>query len=455
MTRYRYLWVVLVAFALLAAACGDSDADTTTTTAADTAETTATTEAAPEPTPTTEAPPEEPAEVTADDFEAKDLGGIFIGPGDSVKIATLQSISGATASLGTDQVRGVKLAVEDKATINGHEIRLAFEEDDLCRSEGGTTGSQRIVSDPDVVGVVGTSCSGAGVPASKIVTEAGRVMISGSNTSPVLTEAGGVAGPAWNEGYYRTAHNDAVQGAAAAKFVFENLGLTKVATINDGDPYTQGLTTAFAVSFEALGGEIALATAVGPDDADMRPVLTEISASGAELIFFPIFQPAGDFVAGQAEEVSGLEDTVLMGADGLLSDTYVTLPQTKGMYFSGPAVPPTAAYSDFVVTYEERFGEPPIQAFHPHAYDAAMILFEAIEAVAQVKGDAMFIDLRDLRDALYATDHQGLTGHVVCNEFGDCADPIIQIFQNTDDTADIAAVRANSLAEFTPADLGQ
>jgi branched-chain amino acid transport system substrate-binding protein len=246
-----------------------------------------------------------------------------------------------------------------------------------------------------------------------------------------------------------------VQGAAAAKFVFENLGLTKVATINDGDPYTQGLTTAFAVSFEALGGEIALSTAVGPDDADMRPVLTEISASGAELIFFPIFQPAGDFVAGQAEEVSGLEDTVLMGADGLLSDTYVTLPQTKGMYFSGPAVPPTAAYSDMVVAYEDRFGEAPIQAFHPHAYDAAMILFEAIEAVAQVKGDAMFIDLRDLRDALYATDYQGLTGHVVCNEFGDCADPIIQIFQNTDDTPDIAAVRANSLAEFTPADLGQ
>jgi branched-chain amino acid transport system substrate-binding protein len=455
MTRYRYLWVVLVAFALLAAACGDSDADTTTTTAADTAETTATTEAAPEPTPTTEAPPEEPAEVTAADFEAKDLGGIFIGPGEGVKIATLQSISAATASLGTDQVRGVKLAVEDKATINGHEIRLAFEEDDLCRSEGGTTGAQRIVSDPEVVGVIGTSCSGAGVPASKIVTEANRVLISGSNTSPVLTEAGGVAGPAWNEGYYRTAHNDAVQGAAAAKFVFENLGLTKVATINDGDPYTQGLTTAFAVSFEALGGEIALSTAVGPDDADMRPVLTEISASGAELIFFPIFQPAGDFVAGQAEEVSGLEDTVLMGADGLLSDTYVTLPQTKGMYFSGPAVPPTAAYGDFVVAYEDRFGEPPIQAFHPHAYDAAMILFEAIEAVAQVKGDAMFIDLRDLRDALYATDYQGLTGHVVCNEFGDCADPIIQIFQNTDDTPDIAAVRANSLAEFTPADLGQ
>ncbi len=186
----------------------------------------------------------------------------------------------------------------------------------------------------------------------------------------------------------------------------------------------------------------------------MRPVLTEVAAAGAELVFFPIFQPAGDFIAGQAQEISGLEDTVLMGADGLLSDTYVVLPQTKGMYFSGPSVPPTDAYANLVSTYEERFGEAPIQAFHGHSYDAAMILFDAIEAVAQVQGDAMFIDLRDLRDALYQTDYQGVTGHIVCNEFGDCADPIIQIFQNTDDTPDIASVRENDVATYTPADLG-
>ena len=222
-----------------------------------------------------------------------------------------------------------------------------------------------------------------------------------------------------------------------------------MATINDGDPYTQGLTASFGVAFRNLGGEVVLDTAVGAADTDMRSVLTEAAAAGAELIFFPIFQPAGDFVAGQAKEVAGLEDVVLMGADGLLSDTYVVLPQTKGMYFSGPATPDTAGYVDFVAKYQAKYGEAPIQAFHAHAYDAVMVLLDAIESVAQVQGDAMYVDMQALRDALYATEHDGLTGHLVCDEFGDCADPKIQVFQNTDATPDITAVKANVLFTYT------
>ncbi|MGH8928291.1 MAG: branched-chain amino acid ABC transporter substrate-binding protein, partial [Acidimicrobiia bacterium] len=255
-------------------------------------------------------------------------------------------------------------------------------------------------------------------------------------------------------GYFRTAHNDAIQGAAAAKFVFEELGLTQVATINDGDPYTQGLTSAFEGPFEELGGTIVLSTAVTADQTDMRPVLTEVAAAGAELVFFPIFQPAGDFIAEQALEIAGLEETILMGADGLLSDTFVVLPQTEGMYFSGPTTPTTPEYDAFVAKYEETYGEAPIQAFHAHAYDATNMVFTAIETVAQVDGDTLVIDLQALRDELGSMTHNGLTGTLSCDEFGDCASPSINILQNTEDQADIEAVRNNVLATYTREDLG-
>lgn len=393
---------------------------------------------------------------TGGTVEVGDLGAITVAPDAPIKIASLQSISGDTASLGEDQVRGVELAIADKGEIDGHSIELAFDEDDMCNSEGGQTGATRIVADPDVVAVIGTSCSGAGVPASAVVSDANRVLVSGSNTSPVLTsDLAGTPGPEYHEGYFRTAHNDAIQGAAAATFVFDELGLTKVATINDGDPYTQGLTGAFEAAYEGLGGEIVVSTAVTPDQTDMRPVLTEIAAAGAELIFFPIFQPAGDFVAEQALEVAGLEDTVLMGADGLLSDTYVVLPQTKGMYFSGPQTPSTPAYDDFVAAYEEEYGEPPIQAFHAHAYDAAMMVFTAIENIAQEDSDGnLVIDLQGLRDELHSITYDGLTGTLKCDEFGDCAAPAIDIVRNTDDTPEISDVRANVLATYTREDLG-
>jgi branched-chain amino acid transport system substrate-binding protein len=381
------------------------------------------------------------------------LGTVEIAPGEPIKIATLQSISGATASLGQDQVRGIEIAFADvNNELLGHPIELQTE-DELCTAEGGTTAAQRVVADPQVVAIIGTSCSGAAVPAVEIVSEAGLVMISSSNTSPALTsDLEGTEGDAFQQGYLRVAHNDINQGQAAAEYVFNELGIQSVATIHDGDPYTEGLATAMGNSLTELGGEVALATAINKGDTDMRPVLTEVAASGAELIYFPIFQPEADFIAKQAKEVAGTAEMTLMAADGVLSDTFVTIPATEGMYFSGPASPTGGEYDEFVQKYRDEYGEAPIQAFHSHAYDAANILLAKIEEVAQEQDDGtLVIDRQALRDALYATEgFEGLTGTLTCDEFGDCADPKIDILQNTEEQKDIEAVRGNVLFTYEP-----
>lgn len=255
----------------------------------------------------------EPAEAgvgTVPEAPAEDLGQVTIEPGAPVEIASLQAISGAVTNLGTDQVRAVEIAIADRGgELLGHPLELAMSEDDLCSAEGGTTGAQRIIANPQIVAVIGTSCSGAGVPASEALSAAGILIISGSNTAPVLTatgyfsEEGAQRGEAWSYGYFRTAHNDEFQGRGAAQFSLEDLGVTQAATINDGDPYTQGLTSAYGGSFEEFGGEVVLATAVGKEQEDMRPVLTEVAASGAGLIFFPIFEPAGNFIVLQSPDV--------------------------------------------------------------------------------------------------------------------------------------------------------
>lgn len=388
-------------------------------------------------------------------FECTDpIGCVDIAPGEPIKIAALQAISGAVVSLGTDQVRGVEIAIDDRGgKLLGHDIQLIVE-DDLCSSEGGTTGAQKIVSDPKVIGIIGTSCSGAAVPAAQIMSEAGLVMISGSNTSPFLTSLGGQKGNAWQPGYFRTSHNDEVQGAAAAVFAYQQLGVRKAASIHDGDPYTQGLTMVFNQEFEKLGGEIVLATAINKGDTDMRPVLTSVAAAGAELVYFPIFQPEGDFIVKQSKEIEGFENIILMGADGLLSDTFVESvgQDGVGMYFSGPASPEGPAYDEFVRKYEQKYGERPIQAFHAHAYDAANILFKAIEETAVVEDDGTVHILRQaLRDYLYnLKDFQGLTGTLSCNEFGDCADPKITIVRLDDPAAGIEGLRKNVVFVYEP-----
>jgi branched-chain amino acid transport system substrate-binding protein len=433
-TWFRYL-ALLGALAVIIAACAPDDDDVVV-----------------EEPPPVEEPVDDEDEVEPEPVDEDPLGEWVIGPGEPIKIAAHQAISGDVIDLGSDQVRAIEIAIADRdGELLGHPIDLQVE-DDECRAEGGTAGAQRIVADPDVIGVIGTSCSGAAVPALGIYSREGMVMISGSNTSPSLTsDFQGNPGDAWEEGYYRIAHNDLTQGAAAARFAFDELGAQTAVAIHDGDPYTEGLTSAFRTSFEELGGEVVLFTGIDPDGTDFRAVLTEAAATNPDLVFYPIFQPAADFLTSQALEFDELADgDTLMGADGLLSDSFLVLPETENMYFSGPATPEGTAYEEFVGKYQEEYGELPIQSFHAHAYDSTNMLFAAIEEVATQDDDGnTVIGKQALRDALNATsDFEGLTGTLACDEFGDCAAPRITIVRRTADATTSDSVRANVLASY-------
>jgi branched-chain amino acid transport system substrate-binding protein len=363
-------------------------------------------------------------------FECTDpLGCVDVAPGDPVRIASALVISGPNTDLGTDSQYGVEIAIDFKGELMGHPLELQAE-DDGCSAEGGQTAGQKIVSDPSIVAVVGTSCSGAGVPMSKVISDAGYVMVSPSNTAPVLTDSA-----SHEAGYLRTAHNDKVQGKAMAEYAFSVLGVKSAAAIHDGDPYTEGLARVFADEFAALGGEVVEFTAVNKGDTDMRPVLTAVSAAGPpEFLYYPVFTAEGGFLTKQAKEVAGLEDTILAAADGMISDTAIEAvgEAGEGMYFSGPDLSFSGGvYDKFIAAYVEKYGSEPISVFHAHSFDAANMIFACVEQVAVQDNDGtLHIGRQALRDCLFATQNfAGITGNLTCDQYGDCADPKISVSQ--------------------------
>ena len=235
-------------------------------------------------------------------FECEDeIGCVTYASGEPIRIASSLVISGPNTSLGLDSQRGVELAIVIRGDVAGHSVELQAE-DDGCNAEGGQTSATKITSDPTIIAVVGTSCSGAGVPASEIIAQQGYAMVSPSNTAPVLTDAG-----THQDGYLRTAHNDKIQGAAMANFAYNELGARVAAAIHDGDPYTEGLASVFRDEFTALGGEIIAFEGVSPDADDMSPVLTSIVAAGTpDMIYSPVFIAAGANIVKQARETPGL-----------------------------------------------------------------------------------------------------------------------------------------------------
>lgn len=451
------IFALLLALAMVAAACGTDDdtgsGDTEATTSEAKSESTEATDA-----PTATEAKTESTEAMDEPPEAGPLGQVVIAPGQSIEIRSLNVLTGANATLGIPNQRGVELAIADFGQVAGHDVNLGTGLDDLCSAEGGQAGAQTIVSDPQVIGVIGTSCSGAAASASPLISAAGLVMISPSNTSPSLTsDLEGNVNPNYQPGYYRTAHNDLFQGRAVADFLFNTLGLTTAAAIHDGDPYTDGLATAFSDAFELLGGEIVVYTAVSVGDVDMVPVLTEVAAGAPQALFFPIFIAEGQFLAQQVAGIAGLEDTVLISADALISPAFMELPEAEGIYHSGPDLgygSNTNSHTGqdatgFLADYTAAYGEDPSAPFWAHSYDATTMLLTAIATVGVDIDGTLYVDRQDLRDELNATSFNGIIGAISCDAFGDCGAQKITIVLNND-TSDFAVSSSNVVYSFAP-----
>lgn len=371
------------------------------------------------------------APAFADAHCMDELGCVEVAPDDPIVIASILAMSGPASFYGADTLGGIELAILGRdGMLLGRDIELV-EEDSYCAAEGGQAAAQRVAADESIVGVIGTTCSGAAQGAMPIISEAGMLMISSSNTSPSLTNDDADAGGTYYPGYFRTAHNDLFQGAMGAKFAVEVLMAGAVATVHDGDPYTEGLAVVMANEFAGLNGDVVFQGAVSKGDTDMSAILTEIAASGPDLVYLPVFTPESEFLVSQAANTPGLENVRMMTADGSFNADFApNIGQAAaGVLMTGPHVAGDA-YQEFLAMWaEEQPGgtDSPPSGFHAHAYDGTNLLLDAIEAVAEEMDDGtLIIGRQALRDAMAAVeDYAGLTGTLTCQEaplyMGDCA----------------------------------
>jgi branched-chain amino acid transport system substrate-binding protein len=364
------------------------------------------------------------------------LGCVDIGPTDPIHIAYLFVVSGDNSTLGLDTKYGAELAVDDAGgKVLGHDIKFDGQ-DSQCSAEGGQTAGTKVAADKTVVAVIGTNCSSSARAAIPIVVQqAGLSMISPSNTAPDLTDPAQHAA-----GYFRTAHNDKVQGAVAAQFVKDQLKVNNAATIHDGSIYAKGLAGVFVDTFKQLGGTITAQEAVNVGDKDMKPVLTRIAATKPDLIYYPIFVPEGGAICNQIRDVAGMEKTLMMGADGIFSPDFLKAcgSNAAGMFWSSPNFAAFGSgYQDLVAKYLKKYNvKGTLAPFHAHSYDAMNMVLQALQKPGVVVTDAdgtLHVLKQALRDAIAATDMQGITGHIKCDPYGDCADPKIAIYQATAD----------------------
>ena len=378
---------------------------------------------------------------------------VVVAPDEPIEVRTLISLTGES-TLGESLRASMELAVDHFGPVHGHEVELGPVVDGMCNPDEGRAGAERIAAEPQVLGVVGTSCSSSSVAAMPVLSGAGLVMISPAATSPVLTsDLRGNPGSDYHPGFFRVSNNDLYQVQAVAGFAYDELGLRRMVTMHDGDVYTTTAARVFEAMFTERSGEVAFIGAVEKGQTDMTGLLAELAAAEPDGIFMPLFRAESEHFIPQLRAFEELE--VISGSSALVADV-LALPESAGVYFAGPpsregsnvngATDMTVdeALADFEAAYPEFAHVTPYWA---HAYDATTLLLAAIERAAiredgspltRLLGIAdegtLLIGRNALRRAMreVSEDFSGLTGELACDEFGDCAPGIQVIYHHTD-----------------------
>jgi branched-chain amino acid transport system substrate-binding protein len=339
-----------------------------------------------------------------------------IDEGSTIKIGYAGPMAGDYSAFGIDISQAGLLAVEDAGELDGFSFELLVE-DTQGSGEGGASVANLYVSDPDVVAIAGHTFSGSAAAAIPIYNEARLPMLSPSATRADLTEGD-------QDVFNRIPFTDDLQGQFAAEYLYNVLGVTKLAVMHDGDAYGKGVAEKVQEVFMGLGGEVVAVEAVTPGETDYSAVLTDVGSADPEAIYYGGYYPECAVIA-QGMPVAGMEDVILFSDDGSYGEAFIELAgeNAEGVYAASGAPLESAAKAEFDAYYESVYGDAPgaISTFTWHGYDVVDALIQAIKSVAILGDDGkLYIP----REALVAavnglTDYQGLTGLLTCNG-GEC-----------------------------------
>ncbi|MBO9334770.1 MAG: branched-chain amino acid ABC transporter substrate-binding protein [Roseiflexus sp.] len=390
---------------------------------------------APTPTPTPAQPTPAPAQPTpAPEQPTPATTPPPAGMTGTIKIATQSPLSGPQAALGVGLRNGAELGLEQLGktlTDMGFTVELApF--DDQAKPEVGSANAKNIISDNDILCLVGHLNSGVALASLPDYQAASLVMVSPANTNPKITESG-------YPNAFRIVGRDDVQGAVGEEFARTELKIQSVYIIHDKTDYGQGVAEFFRQNAEKNGIKV-LGFEGTEEKSVFDSILTPIQAANPDLIYFggiydqaaPLFKQARD---------RGIK-AAFLGPDGLDSPELLKVAgdAVKGMYYTSVAAPvsqfPDAA--KFAEDYQAKYKEaaPPFSA---QAYDAMGICIQAIANAAKAaNGKPTRAQVLDAMKKLGT--YKGITGTYEFNAKGDPVKGTYFVLQVSTEAGDPAEV---------------
>ena len=338
---------------------------------------------------------------------------------DTIKIGGIGVLTGPYALYGLSVQKGVDLYIGQlnaAGGINGKQVEVIWE-DDQGNPTVGIQAYNKLVENDGVVAILGAVLTGVTKAVAEYANDIKIPMITASATADDVTTD--------RPSVFRTCFYDSFQGVAIARYIAD-AGIKNTAVLYDnGDEYSTGLYNAFKTESELLGITISAAESASMKDVDFKSQLTNIKNANPEAVFLPYYGAPAALILRQANEIG--MNVQFFGADGI-SDIIDSITDTKLLtkmlytdHFTIDATSPMA--TKFFADYEAKYGEKPTVAFSATAYDAALVLTEAIKTAGTT-------EFGPVVDAIKNSQVQGVTGVIT---FNDHNDPVKSVYFMTFD----------------------
>ena len=224
-----------------------------------------------------------------------------------VKIGVYLPLTGQNAFGGQLELDGVRLAHKEMPKVLGRDVELVVVDNKSDKVEAGNA-VKRLIERDNVSAIIGTYGSSLALAGGEVAEKGKTPAVGTSCTNPLVTMG--------KKHYFRVCYIDPWQGAAAATYVYNNLGFKKAGILMDmTNDYAVGLASFFKRSFKKLGGEIVADLKYSSGDQDFTAQLTELIKQKPDVVFMPAYFAEGAIIMKQARELGATFR--LMGADAM------------------------------------------------------------------------------------------------------------------------------------------
>jgi branched-chain amino acid transport system substrate-binding protein len=265
---------------------------------------------------------------------------------------------------------------------------------------------------------------------SAIFSQGDLATITPTSTNPDITDPkfAELYRPAGKAIYFRTVTTDAFQGPSLANYFADVLKVKTMFGLDDSGAYGVGLSAAFEAQAKKKGITLLGHDRLDPKAPDYSTALTKIKGLNPQLLYYGGDAQAGVKLAKQSYEI--IPNVMKAGGDGMYGPSILQgagFPSANGWYatVASPHMMDDAKLLPFVKRFVAKTGHQPSD-YSITAYDAALIVLDAIERVAKT---GKTVTRSAVRDAIEATKLETLQGVVSFDQNGDLTSRIVSVFQ--------------------------